>query len=127
MKQLYGNENIIEERHRHRYEVNPDLVKEFESAGMIFVGQDLDATRMEIMELKNHPFYAAVQYHPEYLSREAFINHVDDEKYCRKWSKLVQIWLWMVKISRKWPKYGAENFQETVKIGQKMVVYGQNW
>lgn len=69
MKQLYGNENIIEERHRHRYEVNPDLVKEFESAGMIFVGQDLDATRMEIMELKNHPFYAAVQYHPEYLSR----------------------------------------------------------
>ncbi len=45
------------------------MVKEFEEAGMIFVGHDADATRMEIMELKNHPFYAAVQYHPEYLSR----------------------------------------------------------
>ena len=36
---------------------------------MIFVGHDADALRMEIMELRGHPFYAAVQYHPEYLSR----------------------------------------------------------
>ena len=69
MRQLYGNENTVEERHRHRYEVNPEMVKEFEEAGMIFVGHDVDAKRMEIMELKNHPFYVAVQYHPEYLSR----------------------------------------------------------
>lgn len=69
VKMLYGNENMIEERHRHRYEVNPDFVPEFEEAGMMFVGHDADATRMEIMELKGHPFYVAVQYHPEYLSR----------------------------------------------------------
>ena len=69
MRQLYGNETSVEERHRHRYEVNPNFVSEFENAGMIFVGHDADATRMEIMELKNHPFYVAVQYHPEYLSR----------------------------------------------------------
>ena len=69
MRQLYGNETSVEERHRHRYEVNPNLVSEFENAGMIFVGHDADAQRMEIMELKNHPFYVAVQYHPEYLSR----------------------------------------------------------
>jgi len=69
MRHLYGNENMVEERHRHRYEVNPAMIKEFEDAGMTFVGHDSDATRMEIMELKNHPFYAAVQYHPEYLSR----------------------------------------------------------
>ena len=69
MRQLYGNETSVEERHRHRYEVNPNFVSEFENAGMIFVGHDADAMRMEIMELKNHPFYVAVQYHPEYLSR----------------------------------------------------------
>merc|ERR1711997_1444451 len=69
IRHLYGNENTVEERHRHRYEVNPSMIKEFEDAGMKFVGQDSDATRMEIMELKNRPFYAAVQYHPEYLSR----------------------------------------------------------
>jgi CTP synthase len=69
MKKLYGNEETIEERHRHRYEVNPSMIRDFEEAGMIFVGQDTDGTRMEIMELQGHPFYTAVQYHPEYLSR----------------------------------------------------------
>lgn len=42
---------------------------EFEAAGMKFVGRDTDNERMEIMELSGHPFYVAVQYHPEYLSR----------------------------------------------------------
>ena len=61
----------MDERHRHRYEVNPDLIDEFESAGMKFVGRDVDNQRMEIMELEQsaHPYYVAVQYHPEYLSR----------------------------------------------------------
>lgn len=42
----------VEERHRHRYEVNPDHVKQLEAAGMAFVGHSTDNTRMEIMELK---------------------------------------------------------------------------
>ena len=45
------------------------MVEEFESAGMKFVGRDTQNERMEIMELSGHPFYVAVQYHPEYLSR----------------------------------------------------------
>jgi CTP synthase len=40
IRQLYGNENTVAERHRHRYEVNPAMIKEFEDAGMIFVGHD---------------------------------------------------------------------------------------
>ena len=44
--------DYVEERHRHRYEVNPDHVKQLEAAGMTFVGHSTDNTRMEIMELK---------------------------------------------------------------------------
>ena len=69
LRQLYGNVDTIEERHRHRYEVNPQYIKEFEKAGMKFVGHDTENVRMEIMELDNHPYYVAVQYHPEYISR----------------------------------------------------------
>lgn len=69
IRQLYGNKDYVEERHRHRFEVNPKDVADMESAGMKFVGQDVDGERMEIMELDDHPFYAACQYHPEYLTR----------------------------------------------------------
>lgn len=66
---LYNNEEEIEERHRHRYEVNPEYVERLEKLGLHFVGVDSDRKRMEILELKDHPYYVAVQYHPEYLSR----------------------------------------------------------
>ena len=69
LRQLYGNTDTVEERHRHRYEVNPKYVPEFEKQGMRFVGQDVEGERMEMMELAGHPFYCAVQYHPEYISR----------------------------------------------------------
>ncbi len=49
---LYGNVEYVEERHRHRYEVNPTLVKQFEEKGLSFVGQDVDGERMEILELQ---------------------------------------------------------------------------
>lgn len=61
--------HTIYERHRHRYEVNPEMVDTFEQHGMLFVGRDDTKERMEIMELKDHPFYVATQYHPEYKSR----------------------------------------------------------
>ena len=51
MRQLYGGVQSIEERHRHRYEVNPDLVHHFEEKGMRFVGHDVEGKRMEILEL----------------------------------------------------------------------------
>ncbi|XP_058451431.1 CTP synthase [Malaya genurostris] len=69
VKQLYGNVRQIEERHRHRYEVNPQYVTQLEEHGLHFVGHDSEGNRMEIMELENHPYYVAAQFHPEYLSR----------------------------------------------------------
>ena len=60
---------IINERHRHRWEVNPAYVETLESAGMNFVGRDDSGKRMEVLELKDHPFFVGVQFHPEYLSR----------------------------------------------------------
>ncbi|KAJ2707805.1 CTP synthase ura7 [Coemansia sp. IMI 203386] len=70
MRKLYGNVDEVHERHRHRYEVNPEMVKELESNGLHFVGRDADTgERMEILELDNHPYFVAAQYHPEYLTR----------------------------------------------------------
>lgn len=69
IKQLYGNVSQIEERHRHRYEVNPEYVERLEENGLKFVGHDSEKTRMEIIELNDHPYYVATQFHPEYLSR----------------------------------------------------------
>ncbi|XP_043289276.1 CTP synthase [Venturia canescens] len=69
IKQLYGNVEGVEERHRHRYEVNPEYVTDLEASGLRFVGHDDEGQRMEIIELDDHPYYVATQYHPEYLSR----------------------------------------------------------
>lgn len=66
---LYGNVRYVDERHRHRYEVNPDLIAKFESAGLAFVGKDESGRRMEVIELPSHPYYVGVQFHPEFKSR----------------------------------------------------------
>ncbi|KAJ6810498.1 CTP synthase-like isoform X1 [Iris pallida] len=66
---LYDSVNYVDERHRHRYEVNPDMVPKLESAGLSFVGKDESGRRMEILELPTHPFFVGVQFHPEYKSR----------------------------------------------------------
>ncbi|KAL6618747.1 hypothetical protein ACP70R_033886 [Stipagrostis hirtigluma subsp. patula] len=65
----YGNASYIDERHRHRYEVNPDMVPEFEKAGLSFVGRDESGERMEIIELPTHRFFIGAQFHPEFKSR----------------------------------------------------------
>jgi len=69
VKDKYGNESI-KERHRHRYEVNPEYVGRLEEAGAVFSGQSPDGKLMEIMELpeKVHPFFVATQFHPEFTS-----------------------------------------------------------
>lgn len=69
IQKLYGSADSVWERHRHRYEINPDYVAQLQKAGMEFVGIDEKNERMEIMELHGHPYYVAVQFHPEYLSR----------------------------------------------------------
>lgn len=68
-EKLYDDKDSVDERHRHRYEVNPTYVRDMELAGLSFVGKDETGQRMEIIEIQDHPYYVAVQYHPEYLSR----------------------------------------------------------
>jgi len=60
----------IQERHRHRYEVNPKFIKKLEEAGLIFSGKSPDGTLMEIAELpvSQHPFMVGSQFHPEFTS-----------------------------------------------------------
>ncbi len=59
----------IEERHRHRYEVNINYKEQFESKGMIFSGLSPDNKLPEIIELEDHPWFIGVQFHPEFKSR----------------------------------------------------------
>jgi CTP synthase len=66
--ELYGRE-VIMERHRHRYEVNPKYIEAFEEAGWRFTGRSGDGMRMEIGELEDHPYFIASQFHPEFKSR----------------------------------------------------------
>jgi len=61
--------NSINERHRHRYEVNINLMHQFEKKGLIFSGISPDNKLPEIIELKNHPWFIGVQFHPEFKSR----------------------------------------------------------
>ena len=63
------NSRKINERHRHRYEVNINYKEEFENKGMIFSGLSPDSKLPEIIELKNHPWFIGVQFHPEFKSR----------------------------------------------------------
>ena len=69
IKSLYGAGESVDERHRHRYEVNPDIIEDIEAAGLVFVGKDETGQRCEIFELKDHPYYVGVQFHPEFKSR----------------------------------------------------------
>jgi len=67
----YGNASEISERHRHRYEVNPEYVPQVEKAGLVFSGKSPDGVLMEIAELPKsvHPFFLGTQFHPEFLAR----------------------------------------------------------
>jgi len=68
IKEIYKS-NLIKERHRHRYEVNIAYKDKFENKGMMFSGLSPDNKLPEIIELKNHPWFVAVQFHPEFKSR----------------------------------------------------------
>ena len=59
----------IKERHRHRYEVNINFKRDFENKGMIFSGLSPDNRLPETIELKDHPWFIGVQFHPEFKSR----------------------------------------------------------
>ena len=64
----YGRETISE-RHRHRYEFNPRYRERLEAAGLVIAGTNPDSTLVEIVELADHPWFVAVQFHPEFKSK----------------------------------------------------------
>ena len=65
--ELYGNKEIFE-RHRHRYEVNNNLLPIIEKAGLLVTGLSEDKKLVEIIENPNHPWFIAAQFHPEFTS-----------------------------------------------------------
>jgi CTP synthase len=66
---LYGGAAQVEERHRHRYEVNNAYRERLEQAGLVFSGLSPDGHLVEFTELAGHPFFVGTQAHPEFLSR----------------------------------------------------------
>ena len=68
-REVYGDEPVISERHRHRYEVNNHLRKRLEAAGLVCSGTSPDDRLVELIELPDHPFFVAAQFHPEFKSR----------------------------------------------------------
>lgn len=74
LAKVYSNAKNIKERHRHRYEANPKYRKEFEDKGLIVSGESEGL--IEAVELNNHPFFLAVQFHPEFTSRLERVNPV---------------------------------------------------
>jgi CTP synthase len=66
-RRLYG-QDTISERHRHRYEFNNNYRKTLEEKGLIVAGTSIDGNLVEIVELPAHPWFVAVQFHPEFTS-----------------------------------------------------------
>jgi len=66
-REFYGKD-VIRERHRHRYEVNNSYVERLEDAGMKVAGRSIDGTLVEIIEVPDHPWFIACQFHPEFTS-----------------------------------------------------------
>lgn len=65
----YKNQDVIQERHRHRYEFNNKYRDILSEQGMVFAGTSPDNRLVEVIELTDHKFFIAAQYHPEFLSR----------------------------------------------------------
>jgi CTP synthase len=69
VRKLYDGQNKVYERHRHRYEVNPQYIEVLEKHGFVFSGRSPDGVLMEFMELPGHPYFTGTQAHPEFKSR----------------------------------------------------------
>lgn len=86
--QIYGNKNHIFERHRHRYEANINYAEKFAEHGLFFTGLSDDGMLPEIAEIKDHPWFVGVQFHPEFKSRPhkphpLFVELVKASKGCK--------------------------------------------
>ena len=84
VKQIYAADKIIE-RHRHRYEVNNNYLDQLEKCGLRFGGRSTDNTLVEMIEIPNHPWFVACQFHPEFTStprdgHPLFISYIEAAK-----------------------------------------------
>jgi CTP synthase len=68
-RDIYGGAEVVSERHRHRYEINPDYHDLLRRSGMSICGTSPDGLLVEMVELPNHPYFVACQFHPEFKSR----------------------------------------------------------
>ena len=69
VREVYGEQEMITERHRHRFEFNNDFKKEMEEAGLVASGFNAQTNLVEIVELPSHPWFIGVQFHPELKSK----------------------------------------------------------
>ncbi|KAH8817910.1 CTP synthase [Flagelloscypha sp. PMI_526] len=69
IRKLYGGAETVWERHRHRYEINPEWIEKFDQSGFKFAGKDEKGERMQILELPDHPYFIGLQAHPEFCTR----------------------------------------------------------
>jgi CTP synthase len=91
---IYGADEIVE-RHRHRYEFNNNYMQKLEQAGLVFSGMSKDQSLAEMIEIPDHPWFVACQFHPEFTSTprhghplfEGFINAAKQHKQQRGESK----------------------------------------
>ena len=67
IRALYGND-IIVERHRHRYEFNNTYMDELQDAGLLIAGKTIDGNLVEVVEIADHPWFVGCQFHPEFTS-----------------------------------------------------------
>jgi CTP synthase len=67
VKSVYGSAEVVE-RHRHRYEVNGNLVPDLQAAGLRIGGWSTDKSLVEVVEVPDHPWFVACQFHPEFTS-----------------------------------------------------------
>jgi CTP synthase len=65
---IFGNKTMVRQRFRHRYEVNPEFVKQLEDKGLVFSGKHPTENIMQVMELPDHKFFMGCQFHPELTS-----------------------------------------------------------
>lgn len=77
LRKLYYGAEVIEERHRHRYEVNPEYVDRLMDAGLNFVGKDTKGDRMGVFELKDHPYYVGTFANRTLVPRTPMANSVN--------------------------------------------------
>ncbi len=96
-RELYG-QDVIRERHRHRYEFNNRYRQQFEDLGLIIAGKSMDDLLVEMVELPNHPWFVACQFHPEFTSTPrdghplftGFIRAAREQKAMREAPRLAQ-------------------------------------